>query len=125
MAKQIENTFKKDEDYEDYIYYENTFPLYRLLATDNEFDEFKFPHTKDKFKFDKTFRHAPKYSNKIRKYALLSIDCEMVGTIKGQELARISIVDIYGNIIYDKYIKPYGKIINYRTKYGVVLLKIL
>jgi len=39
----------------------------------------------------------------------------MVETDKGEEIVRISIVDYEENIILDKYIKPIGKIVDYRA----------
>ncbi|XP_042199066.1 interferon-stimulated gene 20 kDa protein [Callorhinchus milii] len=48
----------------------------------------------------------------------VAMDCEMVGMgPSGTEsgLARCSIVDYNGRIVYDKFIKPDGKITDYRT----------
>ncbi|XP_051896575.1 interferon-stimulated gene 20 kDa protein-like [Pristis pectinata] len=48
----------------------------------------------------------------------VAMDCEMVGLgFGGQEsgLARCSIVDYSGKVIYDKFIKPDGTITDYRT----------
>ena len=47
------------------------------------------------------------------------MDCEMVGTGylgKDSILARISIVNLFGHCIYDKYVKPTDKVTDYRTK---------
>lgn len=55
-------------------------------------------------------------SNKITK--VIGIDCEMVGTgEKGIEnmLARVSLVNNFGDCIYDKYVKPREKVTDYRT----------
>ena len=46
------------------------------------------------------------------------MDCEMVGVgINGEEhmLARVSIVNTHGHVIYDKYVAPQEKVIDYRT----------
>ncbi|XP_072753116.1 RNA exonuclease 4 isoform X1 [Anoplolepis gracilipes] len=47
----------------------------------------------------------------------IAMDCEMVGIGDGTEsmLARISIVNKYGDCIYDKYVKPREKVVDYRT----------
>ena len=48
----------------------------------------------------------------------MAIDCEMVGVgPEGKEsaLARIVIVNSYGNVIYDKYSKPLEPVVDYRT----------
>lgn len=46
------------------------------------------------------------------------MDCEMVGVGPHQEsgLARCSLVDINGDVLYDKFIRPEGQITNYRTR---------
>lgn len=51
----------------------------------------------------------------------VSLDCEMVGVGEGGHdscVARVSIVDKHGKVLYDKYCKPEGKITDYRTKYS-------
>ncbi|KAM9807863.1 interferon-stimulated gene 20 kDa protein [Neosynchiropus ocellatus] len=53
--------------------------------------------------------------------AVVSLDCEMVGTGAGgccNELARCSILEYHGNILYDKYIKPCQPITDYRTRWS-------
>ncbi|XP_033100627.1 RNA exonuclease 4-like [Anneissia japonica] len=53
--------------------------------------------------------------------SIVALDCEMVGTgSKGRvdALARCSIVDFHGNIIYDKYVKPQNLVTDYRTKWS-------
>lgn len=52
---------------------------------------------------------------------MVAIDCEMVGTGPGgrnNDLARCSIVSYYGDVMYDKYIRPPCPITNYRTKWS-------
>lgn len=47
---------------------------------------------------------------------IVSIDCEMVEVDKFSDgLARVSIVNYNGHILYDVYVRPEGKITNYRT----------
>ncbi|XP_059533902.1 interferon-stimulated gene 20 kDa protein [Myotis daubentonii] len=48
---------------------------------------------------------------------VVAMDCEMVGLGPNNEsgLARCSLVDIKGAVIYDKFIRPEGEITNYRT----------
>ncbi|KAK1327857.1 hypothetical protein QTO34_012766 [Cnephaeus nilssonii] len=47
----------------------------------------------------------------------VAMDCEMVGLGPNNEsgLARCSLVDIKGGVVYDKFIRPEGEITNYRT----------
>ncbi|XP_057612432.1 interferon-stimulated gene 20 kDa protein [Chionomys nivalis] len=49
---------------------------------------------------------------------VVAIDCEMVGVgpLMVSGLARCSIVNLYGTVLYDKYIRPEGEITDYRTR---------
>lgn len=52
---------------------------------------------------------------------LVAIDCEMVGTGPGgrtSDLARCSIVDYQGDVMYDQYIRPAAPIVDYRTRWS-------
>ena len=63
----------------------------------------------------------------IRPGRYIAMDCEMVGG--GQKhceysmLARCSIVNNHGNVIYDKYVKPMDTIVNFRTRYSGITPK--
>lgn len=49
---------------------------------------------------------------------VVGMDCEMVGVgLEGKEnvLARVSIVNHFGQCLYDKYVKPLEKVTDYRT----------
>lgn len=51
----------------------------------------------------------------------VAIDCEMVGGGPRGEIAilgRVSIVDEYGNILLDEYVKPTQPVTCYRTRYS-------
>jgi RNA exonuclease 4 len=46
----------------------------------------------------------------------LALDCEMVGAEGGRSmLARVVILNSFGNVIYDKFAKPKEKVVDYRT----------
>ena len=49
---------------------------------------------------------------------MFAIDCEMVETGNGSELARVSVVNENLECIYDTFVKPDSPIIDYRTKYS-------
>jgi hypothetical protein len=53
-------------------------------------------------------------------YKLLGLDCEMVYTANGLELARATIVNARGVCLYDRYVLPSSPIINYNTEYSGV-----
>ncbi|CAH2274272.1 apoptosis-enhancing nuclease [Pelobates cultripes] len=51
----------------------------------------------------------------------VALDCEMVGTGPGartSELARCSVVNYYGDVLYDKYILPELPVTDYRTRWS-------
>ncbi|CAM6114193.1 unnamed protein product [Calypogeia fissa] len=50
---------------------------------------------------------------------VLALDCEMVGVGsdgKRNALARVSIVNIWGNIVYDKHVRPPERVTDFRTQ---------
>ncbi|OQR75980.1 hypothetical protein BIW11_08066 [Tropilaelaps mercedesae] len=50
---------------------------------------------------------------------VLALDCEMVGVgLRGREhmLARVTLVNMHGNVIYDRYVKPGEAVVDYRTR---------
>ncbi|KAH0786179.1 exonuclease family protein [Histomonas meleagridis] len=49
---------------------------------------------------------------------VIGIDCEMIKTTCGEELARISCVDENGEIVIDEYFQPVGEVIDYRTQFS-------
>lgn len=52
---------------------------------------------------------------------IVAMDCEMVGTGPGgrrSEVARCSIVDYYGSVVYDSYILPQDPVTDYRTRWS-------
>ena len=51
----------------------------------------------------------------------VSLDCEMVGTGPAGDfsmLARCSVVNHHGNVLYDSYVAPMDKVTDYRTKFS-------
>lgn len=57
----------------------------------------------------------------LRPGKYVAIDCEMVGTGpqgKLSELARCSVVNYEGDVIYDKYVRPELPIVDYRTRWS-------
>lgn len=53
---------------------------------------------------------------------IVAIDCEMVTTETGLELARISVVGYDYNLIMDEYVVPDLPILDYNTKKFLILL---
>ena len=64
--------------------------------------------------------------NRIGRY--VAIDCEMVGVgLDGIEsaLARVTIVNYYGVIILDKYVRPMERVTDFRTEVSGITPKLL
>ena len=65
--------------------------------------------------------------NKYRETQVLALDCERVLTDKGERLARVSIVNFYGNIVFDTLVKPCNhyqddyKVLDYRESITGIL----
>ncbi|KAM8878600.1 RNA exonuclease 5 isoform 2-T2 [Spinachia spinachia] len=49
---------------------------------------------------------------------LYGVDCEMVHTVRGYELARVSLVDSDGNCLLDDLVKPHNRILDYLTRFS-------
>ena len=55
---------------------------------------------------------------RARLFPLFAVDCEMVETKNGLELARVSIVDESLKCVYDQLVKPECPIIDYNTRFS-------
>lgn len=47
---------------------------------------------------------------------IYSMDCEMVVTSEGLELAQVTVIDFGYRTVYESYVKPSNQILNYNTK---------
>ena len=53
-----------------------------------------------------------------RQGKVFALDCEMVLTSKGREVARVALLDFSGETCLDELVKPENQIWNYNTKYS-------
>lgn len=53
---------------------------------------------------------------------ILGVDCEMIYTKGGMEVASVTLVDIRGEIVYQALVRPQQEVIDYNTKYSGVSL---
>ena len=49
---------------------------------------------------------------------VFALDCEMVYTSLGLELARVSVIDYNRNTVYDSFVKPSNEVVDYNTRFS-------
>ena len=56
--------------------------------------------------------------SELARYPMFAVDCEMVGTARGLELARVSVVDETLQCVYDALVKSDEPILDYKTQFS-------
>ena len=56
---------------------------------------------------------------------VFALDCEMVTTAKGEEVARVALLNFAGDTCYESLVRPPSKVWNYKTKYSGITKEML
>ncbi|PIC52837.1 hypothetical protein B9Z55_002777 [Caenorhabditis nigoni] len=77
-------------------------------------------HTQQSVEVLKTFQRAPKEDqwNHFMSRKLFALDVESVYTSHGQAVGRVTVVDQYGNVALDCFVKPKEMVYDYVTQYS-------
>lgn len=65
--------------------------------------------------FMRTIPHSPPLDGNYGVYAL---DCEMVYTQGGLELARVTVIDTEGKSVYESLVQPFNPTVDYNTRFS-------
>lgn len=57
-------------------------------------------------------------NSKESSFKVLAFDTELVYTVRGMEVAKVTFIDVMGKIVYERYVRPSGRIIDYNTKFS-------
>lgn len=73
---------------------------------------------KSRTEFNKSIFDSFIRPNKKTNHFLIAIDCEMLKTVDGIQVGRVTMIDHSGNTLYDKYVQPRSVVLDYLEKYS-------
>ena len=56
-------------------------------------------------------------------FGVYGLDCEMCFTNRGLELAKVSVVNLNGTLVYNEFVKPDAEVIDYNTRFSGITAK--
>lgn len=59
----------------------------------------------------------PSSTPKNGDYGIFALDCEMCNTVMGNELTRVTVINLEGKTVYETLVLPENDIIDYNTRY--------
>jgi DNA polymerase III epsilon subunit-like protein len=97
----------------------NPTSLEKLLLSDSQLKENGFPDLNN-LNYKTIIGDGP-----CELVDILGIDCEMILTELGMELARVSVVNLSGQILIDLHVKVSGNVVDYLSKYSGITAETL
>ncbi|CAH0563726.1 unnamed protein product [Brassicogethes aeneus] len=56
-------------------------------------------------------------------HGIYAVDCEMCYTVAGLELAKVTVINHEGRLVYDSHVKPDNRVVDYNTRFSGITAK--